>query len=142
MARVSNWPKLLNDAIACAAMTQPAWGSKDCCLMAADLVQAITGKDPAAVFRGTYSSRLGAARIIAKFGGVEALAESIAKENGWSEIPVRMAGRGDLVLRPSDDGRDWPALGIGAGAKAVFPTITNNVRYVLLSECSRAWRVN
>lgn len=141
MARVSDWPKHLSDAISGAAMTQPEWGSKDCCLMAADLVLAITGKDPAAAFRGSYSSRLGAARIVAKYGGIDALAAAIANENGWAEIQVLMAGRGDLVLRPSDDGRDWPALGICVGPKAVFPTITSNVRYVPLSECSRAWRV-
>jgi hypothetical protein len=40
------------------------WGTHDCALFAAGCVNAMTGVDPAAAFRGTYDSRIGAAEAL------------------------------------------------------------------------------
>lgn len=55
-----NWHQHLAQTLQ-AAMTRPfSWGEHDCCLFAADCVQAVTGVDVAADFRGTYTTPLGA----------------------------------------------------------------------------------
>jgi outer membrane protein assembly factor BamA len=63
--------------------SQPfAWGANDCCLFAADWVARATGRDPAAHYRGTYSSGIGAQRIIDKAGGILELARELGLEPG------------------------------------------------------------
>lgn len=46
-----------------------AWGAADCCMLVADGVLALTGRDPAHDLRGTYQSRVGAARVVRALGG-------------------------------------------------------------------------
>jgi len=53
-----------------------AWGRYDCFLWAADAVQALTGADPAADLRGTYSTPWGAIKALRRLGGLQALAAS------------------------------------------------------------------
>lgn len=64
------------------------WGEFDCCLFAADWVALCTGRDPAATWRGTYSTETEARALMDSAGG--------------------MSGLLDAVLHRSDD----PAVGI------------------------------
>ena len=70
--RLTNWQTRLHDCIAEAQVRVFGWGVRDCCLFAADCVQAVTGIDHAADLRGTYSSAAGARRAMARLGGVAA----------------------------------------------------------------------
>ena len=44
------------------------WGETDCAMLCADAVRAQLGYDPAAQYRGTYSTPVGAAKIIKGLG--------------------------------------------------------------------------
>ena len=77
MARLDDWQTLLADEL-----SKPrsfSWGKNDCCLFAGDIVQTITGIDPAATFRGKYDTALGAIKEI-KRQGLNIL--------GWRDVPV------------------------------------------------------
>jgi len=89
------------------------WGANDCCLFAADWVARATGRDPAARYRGTYSSGIGAQRIIDKAGGVLEL----ARELGLEQTQIVLARRGDVIARDVGNGI---GLGICLGNGAAF----------------------
>jgi hypothetical protein len=93
MPRLHDWQTRFAE-FARARRNEPfAWGSNDCCLFAADCVEAITGEDPAKDLRG-YTTALQAARIVKAHGG---MAQFVTARIGV-EIPPLMANVGDLVL--------------------------------------------
>jgi hypothetical protein len=94
--------------------SQPfAWGANDCCLFAADWVARATGRDPAAHYRGTYSTGIGAQRIIDKAGGILEL----ARELGLETTQIGLARRGDVIARDVGNGI---GLGVCVGNAAAF----------------------
>jgi hypothetical protein len=139
MRRFDDWPERLDQFVAGAIDKYFEWGSFDCCLFSCDAVLAITGVDLAADFRGSYSSELGAARLLAKYRGVEGIAWKVAAEHSILEVPVLMAQRGDIVIM---DGERGPTLGIVAphGDKALFLGV-DGMAAVELSKCRKAWRI-
>lgn len=97
-----------------------AWGKNDCCLFACDWLRVLHGVDPAARLglRDTYSTALGAWRIIKEAGGIREIASTACALHGWPEVPVRQVHRGDIVAIDSGDGL---ALGVCLGDKGAFP---------------------
>lgn len=105
LARFENWPQRLAAALESRRATAFAWGRNDCAIFAADMVKAITGKDFAAGFRGTYRSKRKALAML--------------EANGWASLEAlgdhflpratERLQRGDVVLY---DGRFGPFLGI------------------------------
>ena len=106
--RLEDWDKRLNDYLR--TVGPFAWGTNDCCLFAANGVQAMTGIDFAEPYRG-YSTARGA---LEKLGsdGIEGVA---SKAWGEPKHPA-YAQRGDPVLISLDDGEK--ALGLCVGTKA------------------------
>lgn len=78
-----------------------AWGTNDCCMFAADCVQAVTGIDPAAALRGTYSNALEAVAALESLGGIEALADA----HSVSRVELNFEHVGDVCIAIID-GRD------------------------------------
>ena len=77
-----------------AASERPfVWGQSDCCLFAADCVVAQSGIDPAASYRGSYDSAIGARKaLLRQHGDIEsAFAASL------QEVAPAMVQRGDVV---------------------------------------------
>ena len=70
------------------------YGENDCCLFVADAVLAMTGIDPAKAIRGTYNSEQGAAKIIARHGGLKGLIDSL----GFESKTIAFATVGDIGL--------------------------------------------
>lgn len=70
MTRLKNWASRFDALVESVRAAPFVWGSHDCCMWAAASVVALTGCDPAASLRGTYSSELGAARALARVGGL------------------------------------------------------------------------
>lgn len=133
--RLENWPSLL---AAFLADEKPfSWGSRDCCLFAADAVVCITGIDPAIDFRGRYTTAKGAARVLKKYGGLEGAVERITLDHGMMEIPVAMAQRGDVVLIDSPLGL---ALAIVNLAGSVSGQGTDGIQHYEIDRALRAWR--
>lgn len=89
------------------------WGRNDCCLFTVDAVQAMTGIDHAARFRG-YSTALAAARVVEQHGGIRQLAI-----HAWgAPVSPLLAGVGDVVL-VINEGREL--LAVCNGTTAIGP---------------------
>lgn len=78
------------------------WGKSDCALFAADGIEAITGVDIAADFRGKYSDETGAMALIKQVTGGSSVADAAAycaEKHGLAEWDKPLlAQRGDLVV--------------------------------------------
>jgi hypothetical protein len=118
------------------------YGANDCCLFAADGIQAMTGVDIAEDFRG-YSTEQGALKAIAQVTAgstVEHAAEYCAQKYGLAELEHPLtAQRGDLVLIEEEDGFKMGLVHL-SGACAVVPG-ENELRRVPLTSIKRAWRI-
>lgn len=121
------------DALVSARMRTPfAWGVHDCCLWAADAVLAQTGVDPAAAYRGQYTTALEAARLVERLGGLRAIGAQAGPE-----IAPLAAQVGDVGL-VSDGER--ALLGVCAGGCWLAPTAAG-LGALPLSAAAVAWRV-
>ena len=64
---------MFTEFLAASDQEQFLWGKNDCALWCASAVQHVTGYDPAADLRGTYSTWFECRRVIMAAGGLEAL---------------------------------------------------------------------
>ena len=129
--RIENWPSALIEFMEVRRATPFQWGVSDCCLFAADAVQAITGEDFAVHWRGKYSDARGALEFIDEAGGV---ANLIPHE--FERIDPAFAQRGDVVLMKSD-GRD--VLGINLGGLLVGQG-PDGLTFLPYDEALLAWK--
>ncbi len=93
--KLNNWTTTLSGLIESRRHRSFEWGVHDCMLWPSDVVEALTGKDPAAGLRGTYSTALSAMRIVTAHGG---LAELISTQLNLQPTSTKFAHRGDVVL--------------------------------------------
>lgn len=136
MKRLEDWPARLTAFVAARQRTAFAWGSNDCCLFAADAVEAITGVDAGKPWRG-YKTARGALGRVRRGGGVAGLMESAARRHGWAETIGNYAQRGDVVLAQTPDG---PALSVRYGHGIVLPG-REGLRFLPMSPVARAWKI-
>lgn len=115
------------------------WGQSDCILALSDIIHEARGYDPAAEWRGRYTSALGAARVTRRFGGFAGAIESAAIGCVWRRIEPARAVIGDVGIAANAGGlrcgvirhhRMW--VGRGMAGYTAIPT-----RLV-----DMAWRVN
>lgn len=125
-------PERLQAFIESRRETPFAWGSHDCALFAADWVASATGTDPAQGLRGRYRTARGAARLIKREGGLEAIADSRLGER----IEPKLAQRGDVVLL---EGSHGPTLGVCLGVDAAAPG-EDGLMLVPMHNALAAWR--
>lgn len=131
--RLRDWPERLAALFAARAEQPFEWGVHDCCMFAADAVLAVTGHDPAADLRGSYVNELGAARKLARYGGVAGAAIA----HGGRVVPVALAQPGDVGLSLQDAAQ--PALAVWGGGAWHAAGQVGVV--VVPTECIvRAWR--
>jgi hypothetical protein len=126
LTRASTWEQSLADYITAKRGEPFAWGSNDCCCFISGAVEAMTGVDPMAEYRGTYDSEAGALAILERDGGLEAIMDS-----KFPVVAVGMARRGDIAFH---DG----SVGIVAGNFAWFASDDGLTR-VSRSEWAKAW---
>lgn len=134
MTRLEYWPQILADFIA-AADRPFCWGTWDCGLLAADCVQAMTGVDIAAEFRGRYTTARGARRVMR--GSMAEMMARVSHTYGMPEIRPAMAQRGDMVMVDTPLG---DALGICVGARVACAG-PDGLAMLPLSAARCAWRV-
>jgi hypothetical protein len=108
--RLRDWPERLAALFAAREAAPFEWGVHDCCLFVADAVLAVTGHDPAADLRGTYTTAAEAVRVLGQHGGVA----GIAIARAGRVVPVALAQPGDVGLSYHD--ADRPALAVWGGA--------------------------
>lgn len=108
--RLRDWPERLAALFAAREAAPFTWGVHDCCLFAADAVLAVTGHDPAADLRGTYTTAAEAVRVLGQHGGLV----GIAIARAGRVVPVALAQPGDVGLSHHDP--DRPALAVWGGS--------------------------
>lgn len=109
-ARLSTWEADLSAYIASCRERPHEYGAHDCALFFAGGVIAMTGEDPAAPFRGQYSTAIGAAKALKKIGAGD-LEKTL--DNLFPVHPTGKLQRGDGVWNGN-------AVGICMGAYALF----------------------
>jgi hypothetical protein len=123
--RKKYWQGLLFDAVRAAKECDFKYGKHDCCLAAANIVQAVTDVDLMEDFRGKYRSAAGAARLI-KAEGCTSLTDAVGARimaAGGEAIGPAYAATGDIVMtdKALHDQVQGEAVGICVGRKFLFP---------------------
>lgn len=130
--RLHDWQLRLEALVNDRAHTRFEYGAHDCCMWACDVVQAVTGLDPVADLRGTYSDESGAAQVMEAGGGLEAMAAA----RFGVEIPPLAAAAGDVGLIEVDN---MPALVACVGG-AWLAASSFGVVVVPVESVISAWR--
>jgi hypothetical protein len=144
--RVRHWATRALDAfLTSRAKTPFAWGAHDCALFAADGIEAMTGTDIAADFRGEYSDEAGALAAIKTIAGGETVADAAAwcaAKHGIPEWPRPLfAQRGDLVVY-EDPTTKRPVSGlIHLSGRHIVAAGPKGLMRISISRVLRAWHV-
>lgn len=132
MNKVKNWQAEFVKVIRNCEDKDFKYGSHDCCMMAGNIVKAITGEDPLSGYRGKYGNYKKAMSILKNApDGLESLVTEVLGE----PKNINYAKRGDVVFYNGD------TLGICTGMKSIFPEINGGVVYKDTLECSIAWDI-
>lgn len=141
--RFHDWPSRLLRTVAEHRRKPFCWGGhgggSDCCLFVCDCILAMTGRDPAAPFRGRYRTAGGAYRALRRYcgGGLG----DIAAACGYAEIAPAMAQRGDAVLVHAPECQpEGVALGLCMGVRIATQSVAGLV-FVPRARAVRAWRI-
>lgn len=136
MTRYADWPIRLDRFLQAASGRPFSWGEWDCALMACEWVRECRGDDPGAAFRGRYTTAIGAARALKRYGAGD-LESTATMMLGEPLANPLLAQRGDVVSVDTEDG---PALGVCVGAKVAVVGKTGLVQ-MQLRGARKAWRV-
>ena len=128
--RFTNWEERLSDYIATKRDEPFEYGSNDCANFVAGAVEAMTGQDAMAEFRGKYDSEFGSLRVMTEIGQGSLEATVDAK---FPEIGVGHAQRGDIAFF---DG----SIGVVMGSFAWFVS-DDGLERVPRSMWDKAWSV-
>jgi hypothetical protein len=131
--RPDTWTALLDNYIECSRLRRFEWGSFDCVTFAGNWKALVTGADPLASVRGTYSSERGALETIVRLGCNDL--ESVASHFFGEPDPLgpKFAGRGDIVLAQG-------ALGISLGARGAFLSLSG-LELIPARQFQTVWKV-
>ncbi len=145
MTKLDGWEIALDAVIVNARKTEFSWGANDCIAFTTRAVDAQSGYDPMNGIRGTYDTKLGAARALIAYCGdasVETAFDIVAAVHGWREIDPPRASRGSVVLI-DDPLTGEPAVGIVAldGMMIIVPSPDGGVTEISLSQARRAWEL-
>lgn len=115
------------------------YGTLDCCLFVANIIRDCTGHDWGADYRGTYSTELGAARIVRGFGGLRRMWGSML----GSYHPVWSVRAGDVVyIRPEAVEQDSVGESVGVyDGERVWYLTENGIISADLSIAQGCWHV-
>lgn len=110
MHRLSDWESRLSDYISSMRDVPFEYGTNDCCTFSFGAVEAVTGEDKMAEFRGQYDSMMGSYRALKNIGAGDLESTMDAK---FSQVLVGLAQRGDIAF--FDD-----SIGVVMGSFAWF----------------------
>lgn len=127
--RLDGWEALLNQYLCEVGVF--AWGKNDCCMFSVGAVKAMTGVDHGVGYK--YTTEIGAAKVLKKAGGVEAIATKCLGEH---KSPL-LAQRGDVV---SFDVGKGLSLGICIGSK-IAAIRRDGLIFLPMSQSIKSWSV-
>lgn len=131
--RFHDWPQLQAANVNAWRPRRFDYGRADCFQFAAAHVLAITGVDYRDRFP-RYRTELGAARILARQGGVVGILTPIFGD----PIPLRCVGRGDLVAAELEHGL---TVGVCLGVYSCAPG-AEGLLFFRTALAAHAWRIN
>lgn len=118
------------------------WGVQDCWLFPADWVLRRTGRDPAARYRGQYSTAAAAWRLVWRAGGPVPFADGLMAEAGWvSSASPRRGQVGLLAAVMETNGVRRPCLigGVCLGG-GWWASRTEDGLLIGQAQARRCWR--
>jgi len=121
--RKADWLARLFAAIAERRAEPFKFGTHDCCMATAFIVQEMTGSDIMKGFRG-YGTELGAIKKLKRLG-YGSLLQTLINElpkRGFKRIPRSHASMGDILVTDQVEDSTAQAIGICMGAVGYFPT--------------------
>ncbi|MCI5097532.1 MAG: hypothetical protein MRY77_14550 [Rhodobacteraceae bacterium] len=135
LTRLPDWQPRLRRFLAQSDGRPLIAGKHDCCLFGAGAIEAETGVDLAAPWRGRYSTFRGGYRILRKAGYSDhvALIASFLQE-----IPVFAVRAGDIAIVPSESG---DAVGVVQGEAVYVLGLDGRLSLVPLAPVLRLFRV-
>lgn len=133
MQRLEDWPTRLAEFIEARRERVFSWGDSDCCLFVCDAIEAMSGADPGARWRGLYASEKGARRVLRDNGGVAGIATLVL----GAAAPPALAGRGDVVLIDTPNGE---ALAICLGSQLAAQGQAG-IEFMEMRQAKAAWTV-
>lgn len=132
--RRADWHNRLVQYLSEVIYAPPEMGRHDCALFLAGAVEAMTGADYAAPYRGRYTTMQGGLRILRKDGFADHIALAA---HHLEEIPVAFAAPGDGAVVETEDG---PALGVMQG-EMIYVVGVRGSAVVPRARATRAFRV-
>jgi hypothetical protein len=144
LTRVKHWAtRAFHEFLLARANTQFVWGQHDCALFAADGIQAMTGVDIAADFRGKYTDEASAMAAIKSIAGGSTIADAAAYCATKHEMPQwtypLMARRGDLVVL-QESGRLIAGL-VHLSGRHIVCAGEKGLHRLPITDVQRAWHV-
>jgi len=149
LVRVQHWAERALHTFLLENANKPfKWGTNDCCLWVGDAIQAVTGVDIAADFRGKYTTKAQAFALIKTLTNGTTVADAAAycaAQHGLPELPKPLfAQRGDLVIAQngSATGPDSLIAGIvHLNGRHVVTVGPKGLIRLPITTVTRAWRV-
>lgn len=169
LRRRPDWDLRLHDCLTAAQKLRFRWGRHDCFRFVCKAIEAMTGTDPGAEFRGKYSSREEAEKVSSfafqassEKPFTEQVAEALAARCGFQEVGVKFAGRGDVVIMAFRRSEQVPELQsskvsgetlkpcnletfafglVDFDGRTCVGTCARGLERWPLAACRRAWRV-
>lgn len=132
--RKENWPRLITDEIKKLQNTPFVWGKKDCCLAVGDIIEAYTGEDLAAEFRGKYTTASGSVRALKRYGQGTIRATMDAK---LPSILIEEAGRGDIGLVKTEAGESLAMI----FSQQAWAMAEHGIEALPMTDLVCAWRI-
>ena len=132
--RYEDWPDRLQCYMDSVANISFRYGKHDCCLFAGNAIKSITGVD--VLEHLNYRQELKDYQKHKRMG-VSILVEQILQKYMFKEVPVKLAGRGDVVLCDGDNGI---TAGVCMGSYVFLPGKSGLTTTSLL-DGKRAWRI-
>ncbi|MER9697670.1 hypothetical protein [Mesorhizobium sp. M0146] len=101
LTRLPDWDRRLARVVSSFKDAPGVWGESDCLLTTAAGIEAVTGQDIMAPWRGRYKSEAGAARLMRKEGCLN-VEDVLGKFFGLPPVGRLLARRGDVGVIERD----------------------------------------
>jgi hypothetical protein len=134
--RLPDWPERLAAFIEGRRDLPFEWADNDCCVLAADAVLAMTGRDFLVGFRGRYATEAEAEALMGP-GGLEAFLPRVMAAFGAPGVVPAEAQRGDVALIGLEN---QLVCGVVTGPHIAAPG-ARGLAFVPLRRATMAWGV-
>jgi hypothetical protein len=113
MRRLLGWEDRLRAHFVSVAEKPFEWGTSDCLCFAGGALEAVTGEDLWAEFRGKYLDRMGMARLLRRHGyeDIRQAADAVLPARGMRRVSDDEAFPGDIAVVPGMPGQSLAVRG-------------------------------